>query len=115
MIIDHYNLRIFLTSKTLSCKKVRWWKKLSGLDLVIEYHSSRKNLADKPSHHPDYVVLDNNSEQTFHTVEYVTRSSVKADKTVQKNGKVRQTLLAPEATSKPNHISEGQLAKTKNL
>ena len=82
---------------------------------MIEYHPSKKNPADGPSHHPDYIALDNNSEQTFHTVGYMTRSSVKADKIVQKNEEVRQTLPAPEATSKPNHISEGQLAKTKNL
>ena len=106
MVTDHYNLRTFLTGKTLSCKETRWWEKLSGLDLVIEYCSDRKNLIDGPSRCLDYIASDNDSEQTFHTVGYVTRSLVKADKMIQGNGEVRQALPAPEATSKPDHVSE---------
>lgn len=44
----------------------------------------------------------------------MTKSSVKADKVVQRNRKIHQTLSALEATNKPNHASVGQLAKTKN-
>ena len=82
MVIDHCNLWTFLTGKTLSRKKVRWWKKLLGLNLIIEYCLGRKNPADRPSRHPDCVASDNDSEQTFCTMGYVTRSSVKADKMV---------------------------------
>ena len=84
------------------------------MDLVIEYCLGRKNPADGPFRCPDYIVSDDNLEQTLYTVEYMTRSLVKADKTVQENGEIHQALPASEATSEPNYVLESQLAKTKN-
>jgi hypothetical protein len=54
-ITDHFNLRIFLTTKTLSRREARWWERLSSLDLQIEYRPEKKNPADGPSRRPDYV------------------------------------------------------------
>ena len=82
VITDYCNLRTFLTGKTLFCKEARWWEKLSGLDLVIEYHLGRKNPTDRPFRCLDYVASNDDSEQTLCTVEYMTRSLVKADKMV---------------------------------
>ena len=60
------------------------------------------------------MASDNDSEQTLCTVRYVTRSLVKANKTVQENREIRQAFSAPKVTSEPDHVLEGQLAKTKN-
>ena len=107
VVTNHCNLWTFLTGKTLSRKEARWWKKLSGLDLVIEYCLGKKNPADRPSRCSDYVASDNDSEQTFCTVEYVTRSLVKANKTVQGNREIHRAFPTPETTSESNHASEG--------
>ncbi len=40
--------------KTLNRRKARWWERLSGLDLAIEYKPERLNPADAPSRRPDY-------------------------------------------------------------
>ena len=114
MITNHCNLRTFLIDKILSRKEARWWKKLSSLNLVIEYCPDKKNPADRPSYHPDYVTSGNDSEQTLCTVRYMTRSLVKANKTVQENREVCQVLPTPKVTSESDHASESQLAKTKS-
>ena len=78
MITNHYNLRMFFTTKNLTRRKARWWDQLSGLDMEIEYCPRKKNLADKPSWRLDYMdAADNKEEKTLHTVGYVTRGSIK--------------------------------------
>ena len=54
MIIDHCNFRNFMITKTLNRKKIKWWKKLSNLDLFIEYRSEAKNPVDDFSRRSDY-------------------------------------------------------------
>ena len=54
VIIDHANLQRFLVDKTLNRREARWWERLSGLDLVIEYRPRRLNPADAPSRRPNY-------------------------------------------------------------
>ncbi len=54
MLIDHVNLNSFFKNKKLNKKKARWWKKLSDLNLYIEYRSSKLNLADDSSRRFDY-------------------------------------------------------------
>ena len=44
----------FLIDKTLNRREARWWERLSGLDLSIEYRPGRLNPADAPSRRPDY-------------------------------------------------------------
>ena len=68
VVTDHCNLQTFLIGKTLFHKKTRWWKKLSDLDLVIEYCLDRKNAVDGFSRCPDYIASNNNLEQTHRTV-----------------------------------------------
>ena len=90
---------MFLTTKNLSRREARWWEKLSGLDLEIEYRPGKHNPADGPSRHPDYI--DN---KPMHTVRYVTRSSTKA----QGKGE-NQVPLEPRVTNGSNHDLESPL------
>jgi hypothetical protein len=54
MLIDHVNLNSFFKNKKLNKKKARWWKKLSDLNLHIEYRSNKLNFADDSSRRFDY-------------------------------------------------------------
>ena len=54
VITDHANLQRFLIDETLNRREARWWERLSGLDLAIEYRPGRLNPADAPSRRPDY-------------------------------------------------------------
>jgi hypothetical protein len=69
VITDHCNLRTFLLNKTLSRKEARWWEKLSGLDLSIEYRPGRSNPADGPSRRPDYM-----DEEALHVNQLILRN-----------------------------------------
>ena len=71
---NHLNLRKFLTTKTLSRREIRWWKRLSGLNLAIEYHEGKNNLANGFFRCLDYIDKDN---KPLHIVSYVTRASSK--------------------------------------
>jgi short-subunit dehydrogenase involved in D-alanine esterification of teichoic acids len=55
VIIDHVNLKTFLTIKTLSQKEVKWWEKLLDLDFLIEYRSEKLNSVDVSSRRVDYI------------------------------------------------------------
>ena len=57
VITDHCNLKTFLTTKDLSRREARWWERLSGLDLAIEYRPGKLNPADGPSRRPDYQAV----------------------------------------------------------
>jgi hypothetical protein len=46
MIIDHVNLKNFFINKTLSRREIRWWKRLTELDLKIKYRFDKNNFAD---------------------------------------------------------------------
>jgi hypothetical protein len=54
MIIDHANLKNFFINKTLSRKKVKWWKKLIEFDLRIKYRFKKNNFANNSFHKRDY-------------------------------------------------------------
>jgi hypothetical protein len=56
IIIDHVNLRTFFIIKILSRRKIKWWKKLSKFDFLIEYRSKRLNSADALSRRSDYAI-----------------------------------------------------------
>jgi transposase InsO family protein len=54
VLTDHVNLNTFFKNKELNRKEARWWERLSGLDLHIEYRPGKQNPADGPSRRPDY-------------------------------------------------------------
>jgi hypothetical protein len=55
IIIDHVNLRTFFITKILSKRKIKWWKKFSKLDFLIEYHSRKLNSANAFNKRSDYA------------------------------------------------------------
>lgn len=81
-----------MTMKGLSCRETKWWKKLSGLYLLIKYCLEKKNPADRLFYHPDYVF---NSNNPMHIMKYVLQSSNKA----WKNEEVWQALQDSKITS----------------
>ncbi len=46
MIIDHVNLKNFFINKTFNRKEIRWWKRLTKLDLKIKYRFDKSNFAN---------------------------------------------------------------------
>ncbi len=58
VITDHANLQRFLVDKQLNRREARWWERLSGLDLSIQYRPGKLNPADAPSRRPDYEPED---------------------------------------------------------
>ena len=93
MITDHCNLCIFLTTKNLTHRKVRWWEQFSGLDLEIEYCPRKKNPADEPFQCLDYIdTADNKKEKTLYTMSYVTQSFIKCEKVPEAIENARQTI-----------------------
>ena len=54
IIIDHANLRTFLTIKAFSRRKTRWWKRLSNFDLKIKHKFDKKNSANESSRRRNY-------------------------------------------------------------
>ena len=56
IIIDHVNLKMFLLNKNLFEKKMKWWKKLFNLDLIIKYKSKKQNFVNITSRRSDYEI-----------------------------------------------------------
>jgi hypothetical protein len=56
IITDHVNLRMFFISKILSRREIKWWKKFSEFDLLIEYRLRKLNSADAFSRRSDYAI-----------------------------------------------------------
>lgn len=98
--------------KDLLQHEARWWERLSGLDLTIEYCPEGKNPANKLSRRPDYIESDKD-KWVMHIVEYVTRNSTK-DKCIRKTAKSVQASDSTEITSEPNQVLENQPTTDKN-
>ena len=55
ILTDHHNLTHFLEKRPLSHQQAHWGEYLSGFDFKIEYQVRKRNPADAPSWHADYV------------------------------------------------------------
>jgi hypothetical protein len=62
IIIDHVNLRTFFIIKILSRRKIKWWKRFSKLDFLIQYRSKRLNSANALNRRSDYAIDSAKSE-----------------------------------------------------
>jgi hypothetical protein len=54
MIINYTNFKNFFINKNLSRKKVKWWERLTKLNLKIKYQFDKNNLVDDSSRCRDY-------------------------------------------------------------
>jgi RNase H-like domain found in reverse transcriptase len=52
---DHKNLKVFMSSKILNRRQVRWAELLSGYDFVLVHTPGSTNPADGPLCRPDYT------------------------------------------------------------
>ena len=111
VVTDHMNLRTFLTTKNLSRREARWWERLSGLDLAIEYREGKKNPADGPSRRPDYMNPEDNGVMCI--VGYVTQSSAKRAMAQEALEDRSQASSSPEVTVEPDN-SESLLANNES-
>jgi hypothetical protein len=96
IIIDHVNLRTFFIIKILSKREIRWWKKLSKFDFLIEYRSKRLNSTDVFSRRSDYAADSAKSEVQC----IVTNSSILNDTSQN----TRESRLASKKSSTRNVI-----------
>ncbi len=96
IITDHVNLRTFLIIKILSRREIRWWKKFSKFDLLIEYRSKRLNSADAFNRRSDYAIDSAKSEVQC----IVTNSSILNDTSQS----TRESCLANKKSSTRNVI-----------
>src|SRR2546430_9701470 len=62
VLVDHANLRYFMTTKELSRRQARWAERLAAFDFEIQYRKGSTNPADGPSRRPDYELLEGKSE-----------------------------------------------------
>ena len=69
VIIDHANLKMFLLNKNLFEREMKWWKKLSGLDLIIKYKSEKQNPADAALWRSDYEIKNVNEKKILRNIE----------------------------------------------
>ena len=112
VVTNYCNLHTFLMSKNLLQHEARWWKRLSGLNLAIEYCPRGKNLGNGPFHCSDYIKLDED-KQVIYIVGYITRSSTK-NKHAQNTAKGVQALDSTEVVSEPNQVLENQPTVNEN-
>ena len=54
---------MFLLNKNLFEKKMKWWKKLFNLDLIIKYKSKKQNSANAISWHSHYEIKNINEKK----------------------------------------------------
>jgi hypothetical protein len=97
IIIDHVNLRTFFIIKILSRKKIKWWKKLSEFDFLIEYRSKKLNSANAFNRRNNYAIDSAKSEIQC----IVTNSSILND--ISQN--TRESRLASKKSSTRNVIA----------
>jgi hypothetical protein len=97
IIIDHVNLRTFFIIKILSRRKIKWWKKFSKFDLLIEYRSKRLNSANAFNRRSDYAIDSAKSE-----VQCIVTNSFILNDTSQNT---RESRLASKKSSTRNVIA----------
>ena len=69
IIIDHVNLKTFLLNKNLFEKEIKWWKKLSNLNLIIKYRLKKQNSANATSRRSDYEIKNVNEKKILKNIE----------------------------------------------
>jgi hypothetical protein len=66
MIIDHVNFKKFFINNIFSRKEIRWWKRLTKLDLKIKYRFDKNNFANdsfrKQNYENETAKKDKNNE-----------------------------------------------------
>ena len=76
IITDHTNLQRFLVDKQLNRREARWWERLSGLDLSVQYRPGKLNPADAPSRRPDYEEEDSTLAMGYVDVSDIPKSEL---------------------------------------
>ena len=74
VLVEHANLRYFITTKELSRRQVRWAEKLAAYDFEINYRKGSSNPADGPSRRPDYESPEGDEEPLLPTLRQKLRS-----------------------------------------
>ncbi len=96
IIINHVNLRTFFITKILNKRKIKWWKKFSKFDFLIEYRSKRLNSTNTLNKRSDYAIDFVKSE-----VQCIVTNSLILNDTSQNT---RESRLANEKRSTRNVI-----------
>lgn len=114
VMTNHLNLRKFLTTKTFSCRKIRWWKRFSSLDFAIKYCEGKNNPMDKLFCHPDYMDKNN---KPMHIVGYVIYLSAKrkAQKISKKNSQASKELGANTEPNNPESLLNDETSLKPNF
>ena len=116
--MDYINLRTFFNDKILKPQEIRWWEKLSGLDLAIEYQEGKSNSADALSRWSNYYWNQIKQEfvKMYCVLGYVTWESMKSqrkaeDFTWRAIKDELQAFKDAKVKSGSNHELENQFAK----
>jgi hypothetical protein len=55
VLLDHANLKWFMTTKALTRRQARWAERLTEFDFYIKHCPGKNNPADAPSRRADYM------------------------------------------------------------
>ena len=72
VISDHQNLKYFMSSQVLNHQQVRWSMFLSEFDFKLDYAPGKKNPADTPSRHLDFITQEGDEVVKFQNKSLLT-------------------------------------------
>jgi hypothetical protein len=139
MIIDHVNFKNFFINKIFSRKEIRWWKRLTKLDLKIKYQIDKNNFANNSFRKWDYeneIANKNKNDENLNFKEWVliesknilTSKNEKKNKTYvfrsinhrqlvlsNADNNSSKTLKTINETSKNNYFASNNLEKSAKI
>jgi hypothetical protein len=96
MMIDHVNLKNFFINKTLSRREAQWWKRLTELDLKIEYRFDKSNFADDSFRRRNYeneIAKEDKNNENLNLREWVLIESKNTFKNKNAKRKKKNTYF----------------------
>ena len=60
VITNHNNFHYFMSTKKFNAKQIRWTKKLTAFNFIIEYCRKKLNFANAPLKRSDIIKFDDN-------------------------------------------------------
>jgi hypothetical protein len=116
MIIDHVNLKNFFINKIFNRKEIRWWERLTKLDLKIKYRFDKSNFADDSFRKRDYeneIANENKNNENLNLEKWVLIESKSIF--TSKNEKEKKTYFFQSTSHRQFVLSKANNNRSKIL